>query len=95
MFARKIDPFIDLTSRPDNEMIALPYGPGKDKKPEPKGPSLSIYSEPIELPLTEKDLDTVISAEVKLKPYMIKKTVENGKTKYSYEIEVMAIRFTS
>lgn len=79
--------FISLAERPE-ETLAMP---AKNSKPEARGPS--FYVSDIPLPITDADVDTVMTAEVKIKPKRVSTTKENGRTRRSYDFEIVGIKF--
>ena len=82
MLSKKHDPFISLEKEVKEIKAEAPQ--------EIQYPSL--YLNEIDIGLTDKDLDQTIIAEVKIKPKRITKTIENGKTHYTCELDVLGIR---
>jgi hypothetical protein len=83
MISKARDPFTSLQRKEDNPAAV-----------EAKSPSFpSLYISETELPLKDEDLNNVLTAQVKIKPTQIRTTIENGKTRYSYDFEVQGIRF--
>jgi hypothetical protein len=90
MLAKKHDPFISLKDKRDAPE-AMPMDTMKEEPP--RGPTL--YINDIDLLIADEDLNNSLTAEVKITPRQIRKTVTNGETKVSYDLEITGIRFKS
>ena len=78
MFSRPREPYVSLIPKK------------KDKDMPMTGPMLYIHD--IDLPISEEDMDTVLVAEVQIKPKRIVKSMEGGEKKISYDIECKGIK---
>jgi hypothetical protein len=93
MLAReKKDPFVSLKDKP-TEMSGISVATEKMDKPKPRGPSL--YVSDIDLPISDADIDQVLTAEIKIIPKRISSSSDGDKKTKSFDFEVTAIRFKS
>ncbi len=82
---KKVDKFISLEmKRSDSKAIA--EGPGKIRYP-------TLYIHDTVLPISDKDVDAEMTAEVKIKVRTVSKSSVNGKESESYDLEIKSIRF--
>jgi hypothetical protein len=88
MLAKEVKEFIDLRDKPD---VATAVESPMMKEPDPRGPM--VYISDFDLPLTDDDLNQAITATVKIKPRRITTTIDNGKKRTSYDLEVVGIKF--
>lgn len=88
MLSQKKDPFINLVNERSGGVETAPA-----EIPKPRGPML--YISDVKLPITDKDQDQVITAQVKIKPRRITTTIEGKDIRVSYDLELTGIKFLS
>ena len=89
MFSRPREPYVSLIPK-KKDMDTMVGHPAPAKDMPMTGPMLYIHD--IDLPISEEDMDTVLVAEVQIKPKRIVKSMEGGEKKISYDLECKGIK---
>ena len=83
ILAKEQEKFVSLKREP-MEVTKAPEGP-KDNYP-------GLYISEVHLPLNDKDINKSRFAEIEFKPRRISTSIVNGKTKESYDLDIVAIK---